>query len=95
MMHIQAWAPNTIEIGGIHCREGQSLPPDLKLFMDSHPEGVIYVSFGSTVKPSLMSSERKQIFIDTFRNELFLKGLELGNSMELNDFKDQIKTLWL
>jgi len=63
----QAWAPNTIEIGGIHCREGQPLPPDLKLFMDSHPEGVIYVSFGSTVKPSLMNSERKQIFIDTFR----------------------------
>ena len=95
MMHIQAWAPNTIEIGGIHCREGQSLPPDLKLFMDSHPEGVIYVSFGSTVKPSLMNSERKQIFIDTFRNELFLKGLELGNYIELNDFKDKIKTLWL
>lgn len=63
----QAWAPNTIEIGGIHCREGQPLPHDLQLFMDSHPEGVIYVSFGSTVKPSLMNSERKQIFIDTFR----------------------------
>ena len=64
---IQAWAPNTIEIGGIHCREGQPLPTDLKQFLDNHPEGVVYVSFGSTVKPSQMSEEKRQMFIDTFK----------------------------
>ena len=45
---MKTWAPNTIEIGGIHCRPGQPLPPDLQTFMDSHPEGVVLVSFGST-----------------------------------------------
>ena len=63
----QAWAPNTIEVGGLHCREGEKLPEDLQLFLDNHPEGVVYVSFGSTVKPSEMPAERKQIFLDTFR----------------------------
>ena len=62
-----AWAPNTIEIGGIHCTEGKKLPDDLQNFLDAHPEGVIYVSFGSTVKPSQMPIERKKVFIDTFR----------------------------
>merc|ERR1712215_624594 len=46
----QAWAPNTIDIGGLHCKEGKPLPEDLQLFLDSHPEGVVYVSFGSSVK---------------------------------------------
>merc|ERR1719320_1751698 len=63
----QAWAPNAIEVGGLHCREGEKLPEDLQLFLDNHPEGVVYVSFGSTVKPSEMPAERKQIFLDTFR----------------------------
>merc|ERR1719427_414649 len=63
----QAFAANTIEIGGLHCKEGEKLPEDLQLFLDSHPEGVVYVSFGSTVKPSEMPAERKQIFLDTFR----------------------------
>ena len=63
---MKAWAPNTIEIGGIHCKDGKELPPDLQQFLDSHPEGVTYVSFGSTVKPSEMSQERKKVFLETF-----------------------------
>ena len=42
------------------------MPDDLQHYLDSHPEGVVYVSFGSTVKPSEMSQERKQMFLDTF-----------------------------
>ena len=63
----QVWAPNTIEVGGLHCRPGEKLPDDLQLFLDAHPEGVVYVSFGSTVKPSEMPAERKKVFLDTFR----------------------------
>ena len=35
--------------------------------MDSHPEGVVYVSFGSALKPSQMTPEQKSVFIDTFK----------------------------
>ena len=59
-------APNTIEIGGIQCREGRPLPPNLQQIMDSHPEGVVYVSFGSTVKPSQMGEEKMKVFLETF-----------------------------
>ena len=59
-------APNTIEIGGIHCREAQPLPSDLRQILDSHPEGVVYVSFGSSVKPSEMGEEKMKVFLETF-----------------------------
>ena len=59
-------APNTIEIGGIQCREGRPLPPHLQTILDSHPEGVIYVSFGSSVKPSQMGEEKMKVFLETF-----------------------------
>eukprot|EP00092_Neocalanus_flemingeri_P026671 GFUD01028916.1.p1 GENE.GFUD01028916.1~~GFUD01028916.1.p1 ORF type:complete len:551 (-),score=119.39 GFUD01028916.1:114-1766(-) len=63
----RALTANTVEVGGIHCREGEKLPDDLQEFLDGHPEGVVYVSFGSSVKPSQMPAERKQVFLDTFR----------------------------
>ena len=63
----RALTANTVEVGGIHCREGQPLPDDLKKLLDDHPEGVVYVSFGSSVKPSQMKAEQKQVFLDTFR----------------------------
>ena len=44
----RALTANTVEVGGIHCREGKPLPQDLQDFLDDHPEGVIYVSFDSS-----------------------------------------------
>ena len=52
---------------GIHVKPGKELPEDLKKYMDSHPEGVVYVSFGSALKPSQMTAEQKNVFIDTFK----------------------------
>ena len=54
-------------IAGIHVKPGKELPEDLKKYMDSHPEGVVYVSFGSALKPSQMTAEQKNVFIDTFK----------------------------
>jgi glucuronosyltransferase len=58
---------NTVEVGGIHCKKGEALPKHLQEFMDNAKSGVVYVSFGSTVKPSEMSAEKRQIFIDVFK----------------------------
>ena len=35
--------------------------------MDSAKEGVVFVSFGSGLDPSLMSSEKISVFLETFR----------------------------
>ena len=50
---------NLVEVGGIHCKPGKELPKDLKEYLDSHPEGVVYVSFGSALSPSAMTNEQK------------------------------------
>ena len=62
----RALTANTVEVGGIHCREGQPLPEDLQMFLDGHPDGVVYVSFGPSIKPSQMKAEQKKVFLDPF-----------------------------
>jgi len=62
----QVSPPNIIQVGGIHCRKGRPLPPDLLSIMDSSPQGVILVSFGSSVKPSEMTAEKRKVFLETF-----------------------------
>ena len=58
---------NLVEVGGIHCKPGKELPNDLKEYLDSHPEGVVYVSFGSALSPSAMTNEQKTVFFESFR----------------------------
>ena len=58
---------NVAEVGGIHCKPGQKLPSDLQAYMDAHPEGVVYISFGSAIKPSEMTEENKKVFREAFK----------------------------
>jgi len=62
----QVTPPNIIEIGGVHCAPGKPLPQNLQQIMDSSSQGVILVSFGSAVKPSQMTKERRAIFLEVF-----------------------------
>ena len=62
------YPPNVIEVGSLHVREPRPLPKDLKTFMDSAARGVVYVSFGSAIKPSHMSEKKLSVFLDTFKN---------------------------
>ena len=57
---------NTVEIGGIHCKPGKELPSQLKDYMDSHPEGVVLVSFGSALSASQLSKEQQTTFQESF-----------------------------
>ncbi|KAE9528127.1 hypothetical protein AGLY_012549 [Aphis glycines] len=62
------WVPNLIEIGGIHVTDPKPLPKDIQLFIDNAPEGVIYFSFGSTVKmdslPTKMQISLQEAFAE-------------------------------
>ncbi|XP_065206871.1 UDP-glucosyltransferase 2-like [Planococcus citri] len=59
-------SPNAIEIGGIHIKERKKLSKDLEDFIEGFAPGVIFFSFGTTIKASSISSEKLKIIIDTF-----------------------------
>ncbi|CAG4992073.1 unnamed protein product [Colias eurytheme] len=50
--------PNIVYVGGIHQSPKRELPQELKSILDASKNGVIYVSFGSNVKPSLLPPEK-------------------------------------
>ncbi|XP_075985854.1 uncharacterized protein LOC142982983 [Anticarsia gemmatalis] len=58
--------PNVIYMGGLHQNPEKELPTDLKSYLDSSKNGVIYISFGTNVDPSLLPPERIQILVKTF-----------------------------
>eukprot|EP00092_Neocalanus_flemingeri_P003408 GFUD01003650.1.p1 GENE.GFUD01003650.1~~GFUD01003650.1.p1 ORF type:complete len:432 (-),score=95.64 GFUD01003650.1:147-1376(-) len=62
------YLPNVIEVGGLHLKDAKLLPADLQSFMDSSPNGVVFVSFGSSLKPDQMPKDKLDIFVETFRS---------------------------
>jgi len=63
----QALLENVVHVGGLHIRPSKPLPPDLQKYLDSSPEGVILVSFGSSISPSSMTEEKRKEFINAFK----------------------------
>nr|WEU75336.1 uridine diphosphate-glycosyltransferases 33AS1 [Glyphodes pyloalis] len=60
---IRPLPPNVIHIYGIHQKPKKELPNDLVKYLDSSKNGVIYISFGTNVKPSLLPPDRVQILV--------------------------------
>ncbi|CAH2098392.1 unnamed protein product [Euphydryas editha] len=58
--------PNVVYLGGLHQKTQRDLPLDLKSYLDSSKNGVIYISFGTNVKPSIFPAETLKIFTDVF-----------------------------
>lgn len=55
----QPYLPNLIEVGGMHVNTKPTpLPKDIQDFIESSPNGVIYFSMGSNLKPSLLKQDR-------------------------------------
>jgi len=61
------YLPNVIEVGGLHLKDAKALPEDLKQFMDSSSDGVVFVSFGSQLRPEQMPKDKLEIFVESFR----------------------------
>ncbi|CAK1547648.1 unnamed protein product [Leptosia nina] len=53
--------PSIVYIGGIHQPLEPEMPQELQTFLDSSKNGVIYISFGSNVKPSILPPEKIQV----------------------------------
>ncbi|CAH1722098.1 unnamed protein product [Aphis gossypii] len=57
---------NVINVGGIHLKEPKKLPKDILEFIEQSPHGVIYFTFGSTIKMSSIPEHIKKVLIEAF-----------------------------
>ncbi|XP_047519263.1 UDP-glycosyltransferase UGT5-like isoform X1 [Pieris napi] len=64
--HNQPLPPNVISIWGIYKKPQKSLPQDLQEYLDSSKNGVIYISFGSNIRSSMLPPEKIKILINVF-----------------------------
>ncbi|CAG9799735.1 unnamed protein product [Chironomus riparius] len=68
MGYIRPILPNTVQIGFMHIEAPKPLKDGpLKHFLDNSEHGVIYMSFGSNVQSTDLSSEIKGMFLNTFK----------------------------
>ena len=58
--------PNIVYCGMMQCREARPLAGDLKQFMDSATDGVLYVSFGSVLQGSQVPADKKEALLKAF-----------------------------
>uniref|UniRef100_A0A2A4JWQ0 UDP-glucuronosyltransferase n=1 Tax=Heliothis virescens TaxID=7102 RepID=A0A2A4JWQ0_HELVI len=58
--------PSVVYLGGLHQKPGKELPKDLKSFLDSSKHGVIYISFGTNVDPTVLPADRIEVLVKTF-----------------------------
>nr|AEW43110.1 UDP-glycosyltransferase UGT33B7 [Helicoverpa armigera] len=61
--------PSVIYMGGMHQKPVKELPEDLKTYLDSSKNGVIYISFGTNVKPSLLPPDRMKILLNVLSQQ--------------------------
>ncbi|XP_041981637.1 UDP-glycosyltransferase UGT5-like [Aricia agestis] len=86
---------NIIEVGGFHVSKPKPLPDDLKKFIEESEHGVIYVSFGSILKPSSMSKDKMIAIIETLK-ELKQRVIWKWNKKDLpGNPKNILVTKWL
>ena len=85
------YLPNVIQVGAMHLRDPKPLPDDLKKFMDSASDGVVFVSFGSYFAPSQMPKEKIDMLIETF-NSLNVSVLWKWDS-EVPNLPKNVKTI--
>ncbi|CAD0205780.1 unnamed protein product [Chrysodeixis includens] len=57
--------PNVIYMGGLHQNPRKELPADIKSYLDSSKNGVIYISFGTNVDPNSLPAEKMQVLVKT------------------------------
>ncbi|KAM3956257.1 UDP-glucosyltransferase 2-like [Aphomia sociella] len=58
--------PSVIYTGGLHVKPAMELSKEFQTYLDSSKHGVIYVSFGTNVKPSQLPREHIRIMVNVF-----------------------------
>ncbi|XP_049811956.1 UDP-glycosyltransferase UGT5-like [Schistocerca nitens] len=58
--------PAVIEVGGIHIRPAKKLPKDIEQFIIEAKHGVIYFTYGSTVRSETFPESKRKAILDAF-----------------------------
>lgn len=85
--------PTIVEIGGLHVKEPKPLPKNLKNFMDSAKDGVIYFSLGSVMPESTMTEYVRNSIMNTFR-KLKIKVLWKSDGNETDAPENVMMSKW-
>lgn len=59
------YTPNMIQIGGFAVEEAEPLPEELQKYLDNAKNCAIYMSFGSNIRMSYISSDKLNIILKT------------------------------
>jgi len=68
---LDGWSPmlpNYVQLGMMNCRPGKAFPPqdEIGQFLANSKNGVVYVSFGSVIRGSLMTPQNQRILLKVF-----------------------------
>ncbi|KPJ20474.1 Ecdysteroid UDP-glucosyltransferase [Papilio machaon] len=74
---------NVIYMGGLHQNQQKELPEDIKSYLDSSKNGIIYFSLGTNVKPSFVPPEKLQAIYYKCRR-LDFRMMFYGNGTTMN-----------
>lgn len=55
--------PAVVEIGGIHIQDFKELDPELKNLLDTADHGVIYISWGSMIRPETLPEDKRNAIL--------------------------------
>ncbi|XKL68000.1 hypothetical protein PGB90_003491 [Kerria lacca] len=83
--------PNAIDIAGIHINELKPLPKDIQKFIDTAKDGVIFFSFGTTIKASSIEPEKLEIIKEVF-SIIPQKIIWRTNDLNLTDLPSNVMT---
>ena len=87
----QPQLPNLIDVGGVHIKPKASpLLADIREFLDNATRGAVYVSFGSAIRTSRITAEKRRIFLDAFRKLGRPVILKWDNVTELEDMPENV-----
>ncbi|XP_069682314.1 UDP-glycosyltransferase UGT5-like [Periplaneta americana] len=85
--------PSIVEVGGIHVQPPTNkLPKDIKDFLDSAKDGVIYFSLGSSVRAESLPTDKRDAFVHAF-SELPQKVLWKWEGETLPGKPNNVKTV--
>ena len=63
---LQPRMPQTVHSGLMGCTPAEPLKDDLKTFVEEAEHGVVFVSFGSVIMPSMMPESKRQALVSVF-----------------------------
>ncbi|XP_065220400.1 UDP-glucosyltransferase 2-like isoform X2 [Planococcus citri] len=83
-------SPNAIDIAGIHIKEPKKLPKDVEEFIEGAAHGVIFFSFGTTIKASSISPEKMRAIKAAF-SAIPQRVLWRVNDLNISDVPPNVK----